>query len=162
MITAIDTNILLDLLIPETVFGEVSQWALENSLQAGRLVASDMVYAELAVHFPSQHELDGFLRETAIAVIPSSSTALVQAGHTWAQYCRQRDDTLCCPQCGSMQQLHCESCGASLLGRHRVLSDFLIGAHALSHADRLMTRDRGYYRTYFPTLILLDPSKGAA
>ncbi len=34
----LDTNVLLDLLIPDTPFGEVSQRALENGLQAGRLV----------------------------------------------------------------------------------------------------------------------------
>jgi len=160
VITAIDTNALLDLLIPDTPFGEVAQRALEISLQAGRLVISDMVYAELAVHFPSQRELDGFLTNTGIEVIPSSTAALVQAGRTWAQYRRQRDDTLRCPQCGHIQQVNCGSCGASLRERRHLLGDFLIGAHALGHADRLMTRDRDYYTTYFPELSLLDPAKG--
>lgn len=160
MITAIDTNVLLDLLIPDAPFGEVSQRALESGLQAGRLVISDMVYAELAVHFASHHELDGFLTDAGIGVVPPSPAALVLAGQTWARYRRQRDDTPRCPQCGHIQQVRCGSCGASLWGRQRLLSDFLIGAHALSHADRLMTRDRGYYRTYFTELRLLDPARG--
>lgn len=157
MITAIDTNVLLDLLIPGTPFGEVSQRALESGLQAGNLVISDMVYAELAVHFTSHHQLDGFLADTGIEVVASSPAALVRAGHTWAHYRRRRDDTLRCPQCGRIQQAGCGSCGALLTGRQHLLSDFLIGAHALTHAERLMTRDRGYYRTYFPELNLLDP-----
>ena len=42
--------------------------------------------------------------------------------------------------------------------RTRVIADFLIGAHAVSQARRLLTRDRGFYRTYFQSLPLMDPA----
>jgi predicted nucleic acid-binding protein len=70
VIAAIDTNVLFDLLIPGTPFGEVLQRALEGDLQAGRLVISDMLYAELAVHFSSQRELDRFLADTGLRSFP--------------------------------------------------------------------------------------------
>jgi len=36
-----------------------------------------------------------------------------------------------------------------------MLADFLVGGLALHQADRLATRDLGFYRTYFPTLAVL-------
>jgi len=45
------------------------------------------------------------------------------------------------------------------LVRERVAADFLVGAHALSQAEWLLTRNRGFYRAHFSRLRVLDLAK---
>jgi predicted nucleic acid-binding protein len=133
MITAVDTNVLLDILAPNEPFFERSRQGLEHAWQAGALVICDLVYAEVSVHFPSQEECETFLSETGIRVEPLQRRASFLAGRAWRTY-RKRGGK-----------------------RSRILTDFLVGAHAQVQASRLLTRDRGFYRDLFPDLQLLDP-----
>ncbi len=153
MITAVDTNILLDVLIPDAPHGDESEGALAEALRAGAVVISDPAYAELAVHFPKQEKLDRFLADTGLRLELSNADALDRAGTAWSEYLRRRPAPAC-PQCGARPKLHCDQCGASIQPRHHVVADFMIGAHAVVQADQLLTRDRGYYATYFPELTL--------
>jgi predicted nucleic acid-binding protein len=134
MITAIDTNILFDVLLPNEKFFETSARALEESAASGSLVVCDLVYAELCIQFPSQLDCDEFLEATTIRVEPLNREAHFLASRAWRVY-RKRGGQ-----------------------RTRILADFLIGAHAQSQATRLLTRDRGFYRSLFPSLDVLDPS----
>lgn len=77
MISAVDTNVLLDLLIPESSDGEKALRQLENASAQGRMVLNEVVYAELAAHFPSHSTLDAFLRETGLDLLPSTPEVLL-------------------------------------------------------------------------------------
>jgi predicted nucleic acid-binding protein len=134
MITAIETNILLDVLIPNETFADASLAAVEEASNQGALVICDMVYAELCIHFASQRECDHFVEENEILVEPLSRAALFHAGRIWREY---------------------RTKGGK---RARILTDFFVASHAQVQADCLLSRDRGFYRDLFPALKVMDPS----
>ena len=135
MITAIDTNVLLDLLTGNPEFVRSSTDALLAQAARGALVISSIVFSELSAAFSGDlGKLDHFLSDAGIRWVPETSETLVSAGQTWREY-RKRGGT-----------------------RQRILPDFLVGAHAQSQADCLLTRDRGFYRNYFTGLTIIEPS----
>jgi len=135
MITAIDTNVLLDILAPDPNHFERSRQALEEAANAGSLVVCDLVYAELSVHFQHQTDCDQFLQENEIRVEALTREASFLASRLWRAY-RQEGGK-----------------------RSRILTDFLVGAHAQLQASQLLTRDRGFYKEVFQSLILIDPTR---
>jgi hypothetical protein len=155
VISALDTNVLLDVLMPGAADASGSRERLDAAAVAGALVVSEAVYAELAAAFPGRAELDVFLSATGIVQTPSGTAALWRAGEAWRLYSTRRPRGLVCPYCDAANSLSCAQCRREVTSRQHVVADFLIGAHALVHADGLLTRDRGFYRTYFPTLRLV-------
>ena len=135
MITAVDSNILLDVLGGDPTFGPVSANALRAATQEGRLVACEVVWAEVAGSFTTAGAAQEALERLNVEFSALTVEAALEAGTAWRSYR--------------------EHGGA----RTRVAADFLIGAHALCQADRLLSRDRGFYRSYFTRLTLLDPSR---
>ena len=134
MITAVDTNVLLDILVPNEEFFDLSAAALERAATAGSLVVCGIVYSELSVHFQTQAQCDSFLRQTDIRVEALNRSACFLASRVWRAYRKQGGR------------------------RNRILPDFLIGAHAQVQASQLLSRDRGFYREMFPSLRLVAPS----
>ena len=134
MITALDTNVLLDILGPDPVFGPASASAVRRSMAQGRHVACEIVWAELSANFPSPAATREAMRRLGIEFSNVTEETALAAGRLWKE--------------------HRRGGGA----RSRVVADFLVGAHALYQADRLLTRDRGFYRTYFKRLSVLDPA----
>ena len=154
MISALDTNVLLDLLIPGASHADASAFRLTEAAREGAVVISEAVYAELAGRFEQSADMERFVDDTGIRLMPSSRETLQHAGSAWRSYARRRQRSLTCPSCGAAQPDRCEACGTGIQVRQHIVADFMIGAHAAVQADRLLTRDRGYYVRYFPDLEL--------
>jgi len=135
MRTALDSSVLLDVLGADPLFGARSREALRAAHDAGALVVSEVVWAEVRAHFASDDSFREALRVLGVQFDPISPRAAELAGSLWL-----------------------ESRRAGRRPRGRVVADFLIGAHARLQADALLSRDRGFYRRYFRQLNLIDPS----
>jgi len=131
MITFVDTNILLDVFLPDPKFGEHSCNSLEKAYQKGSLIINKIIYAELAPKFNSREFLDTTLSKIGIRIVSIDKNSAYRAGQIWKQY---------------------KKAGGK---RNRILADFLIGSHSESQADRLLTRDRGFYKKYFKNLHIM-------
>lgn len=158
MIKAVDTNILLDILIPNTKNVASSLKCLMNNQPGDEVIVSSIVFAELGSQFLSLYDLNDFLDTTGIKMHPLGNKALYEASIAWKSYTsKKKRNTLHCPVCGNSQKMLCSSCGENINIKPHILSDFLIGAHAKIQADCLITRDRGFYRSYFKNLRVITP-----
>ncbi len=135
VITAVDSSVLIDILSGDRMHGPRSRAALMAAHGRGGVVACEVVWAEVAGWAPSPDDAIDALGQMGIDFVPSTREAALAAGRSMAGY-RRGGGT-----------------------RERILPDFLIGAHALLLADRLLTRDRGFYRRYFEDLVVADPSR---
>ncbi|MDN5926489.1 MAG: type II toxin-antitoxin system VapC family toxin [Hyphomicrobiales bacterium] len=132
--TLVDTNVLLDLVTDDQRWADWSIAQLEAASLDGPLVINDVIYAELAVRYDSIEDLDAFLDEAGLEMMPMPRAALFLAGKVFTKYRRA---------------------GGSRTG---VLPDFFIGAHGAVSQLPVLTRDVGRYRTYFPSLRLIAPN----
>lgn len=153
MIAAVDTNIILDVLIPDEPFGQSSRALLDHYISRGQLVICEVVYAELASMFRSEDQFARFLAETGIRLVSSNARSLYLAGVKWTEYARKSGKgQMTCANCGKTVNVVCPQCNTSFSRRLRVLADFIIGSHALTHADCILSRDLGVYRSHFKDL----------
>jgi predicted nucleic acid-binding protein len=129
----VDTNILLDLVIPNPAWVNWSASQLLQLAQIHNLVINPIVYAELTVSFSSIAKVEASIADLGLRLEDIPREAAFLAGKAFAQYRRNG--------------------GA----RTSVLPDFFIGAHASVLTASLLTRDPQRFRTYFPTVRLITP-----
>ncbi len=130
---AVDSSVLVDVLIADPRFAKASELCLGQALAAGDVVVCDAVVAEVHTLLESADAaMEGFA-SLGIRYLPTNEKAAVRAGHMQRRF-RDRGGQ-----------------------RERVVADFLIGAHALLQCDALVTRDGGFFRDYFKGLKVIEP-----
>ena len=134
MKTALDSSVILDVLVNDPQWGQASELALNKALSSGSLVIGECVLAEITPALDA-NDLGAFLSDWNILFVPSSRESSILAGEMYRSYL-----------------------GRTRIAK-RVLPDFLIGAHAACHTGRLLARDRGYYRDYFTDLSVIEPEE---
>lgn len=132
MKTALDSSVILDVITNDPKWADASETALKAAYANGQLIVGECVVAEIAPALAAG-DIEHFLADWKIRFVPSSRESAKHAGEMFGSYLGR----------GGHQKL--------------VLPDFLIGAHAHHHADRLLARDRGYYRDYFSRLTVIEP-----
>ena len=130
----IDTNILIDVIDSDPVWGDWSQQQLDIAAALGELAINDVIYAELAVGYERPEDLDEMIARSGIVLVPIPRIARFMAGKAYQRY---------------------RAAGGVRTG---VLADFFIGAQAMAAGIELLTRDPRRYRAYFPGISLIAPS----
>jgi predicted nucleic acid-binding protein len=142
VLTAVDTNVISALWSKEPAATGMKE-LLFAARQEGGLVVCAPVYAELLAYpGATRGFVNAFLQDTDIdAHVNLSLEIWARAGEAFSAYAeRRRKDKAGHPK--------------------RLLVDFVVGAHALLMADRLLTLDANRYRTAFPGLALMPDYTG--
>lgn len=133
MMTAVDSNVILDVLAPPSEFSAASAQALRRAYFRGGLCIAMVVAAEIAPHLATQEALQQSLDDFGTELVAEDLRVAWLAGRSWQAY-RARGGR-----------------------RTRPMADFIVAAHSLLNADALLTRDRGFYRTHSSDLVVVDP-----
>jgi predicted nucleic acid-binding protein len=134
MISAVDSSVLLDLILDDPRHRDASLEALRRAYQAGGMIACPVVWSEVRAALRLPDTIGQVLGAAGIRFDPFDQACADLAGDLWRLYRR-----------GGGKREH-------------LIPDFLIGAHAQIRAGRLLARDRGFFRARFKGLIVIDPA----
>ncbi len=129
----VDANVLIDIATDDPDWAEWSADALRRAGRGERLIVNPIIYAEVSVAFTRIEDLNELLPSGLFRREDLPWDAAFLAGKAFLRYRRQ---------------------GGT---RTAPLPDFYIGAHAAVGGYRLLTRDRGRFGTYFPTVQIISP-----
>ena len=137
MRTALDSSVLL-LLARKQPGWQAWRDRLQTAASEGELLISPIAFAEFSIADPDVEAAQADLDRLHVVYDPITPAAAYLAGQIFLRYRRSGGPRL------------------------NLIPDFHIAAHATVQADRLAALDRGYLRTYFPSLPLLAAADATA
>lgn len=129
----VDSNVILDVVTADPTWLAWSVGHLNALSLRSRLIVNAIVFAEVSARYSTPEEVDEVFGGMQLVMEEIPKVGLFLGGAALKRY---RDS------------------GGERSG---ILPDFLIGAHATVTGRVLLTRDRGRFRTYFPSLELITP-----
>lgn len=135
MAAMVDSCVLLDIFTQDAEWYRWSAEALELAADAGPIIINPVIYSEVSIRFSTIEALDRLLQAPLFEYLAIPKEAAFLAGKCYRDYRRRG--------------------GAKL----HPLPDFFIGAHASIVGLPLITRDPKRFRSHFPRLQLVTPSK---
>ncbi len=127
---AVDTSVLLSIFKGEA---DGAAWLtrLQREAASRPLVACSVVWTEVRAFFQDDTTCRNAIAAAGIRLSDGDESTALMAGRIYRSY---------------------KSKGGK---RGTLVPDFLVAAHAVTHAAALATTDRGYFRHYFPKLTLI-------
>jgi predicted nucleic acid-binding protein len=129
----VDSNVILDVATRDAVWGTWSEARVRSLADQTTLIINPLNYAEVSVRYETVEELEAVVPAEVFRRDGLPYEAALLAGKCFRAY-RRRGGT-----------------------RRSPMPDFYIGAHAAVSGYRLLTRDAGRYRSYFPSVDLIAP-----
>jgi predicted nucleic acid-binding protein len=131
----VDSNVLIDVLGVNQAWRLWSIQQLESAAQIDQLAVNQIAFAEVAPRMGSLEQFREKLDAFEIEFIPFADDSAFVAGLAFLEF-RTRSSSA-----------------------RIVLPDFFIGGQAATPGATILTRDPRFYRSYFPQVPLITPSK---
>ncbi|MBE9538718.1 MAG: type II toxin-antitoxin system VapC family toxin [Proteobacteria bacterium] len=130
----VDSCVVTDLADVNSQWHEWSASTLESLDYKNSFVINSIIYSECSVAYETIEEVEALFILLRFGLKEISREALFLAGKAFVKY-RRRGGT-----------------------KANILPDFFIGAHAAIEGYSLVTRDKGRFSAYFPSVELIIPA----
>jgi predicted nucleic acid-binding protein len=129
---AVDTSVLLSIFKNE---GKGAAWLdlLRAAAQRESVGICSVVLAEIRSFFPDDIACMAAVEAVGLEIWDVDAVSALLAGTIFQKYRKQGGP------------------------RSVILPDFVIAAHAAAYGAKFATVDRGYFRSYFPALTIMEP-----